>query len=91
MAAPMGNQNYTKGRMWSAAIRQALEARSKGDQMQALVALAEKLLAKCEEGDMSALKELGDRLDGKSAQGIDLTGTLGITLAKVRTGVPDGS
>jgi hypothetical protein len=91
MSAPVGNQFATKAKRWSLAIERALEKRSKRDQVEALDDLAEKLLAKCDEGDMSALKELGDRLDGKSAQGIDLTGTLGISLAKVRTGVPDGS
>lgn len=32
--------------------------------------IAEALLAKAEEGDLAAIKELGDRLDGKPAQTI---------------------
>ena len=90
MSAPVGNQFAAKAKRWTLAIEKALEKRSKRDQVEALEDLAEKLLAKCAEGDMQALKELGDRLEGKAAQGIDLTGSLGITLAKVRTGVPDG-
>jgi hypothetical protein len=74
MAAPAGNSNHTKGRIWKQAIERALEARGAGDRVAALNALAEKLLAKADEGDMSALKELGDRLDGKSAQSVTVSG-----------------
>jgi hypothetical protein len=38
----------------------------------ALDLLASKLLDKCEEADMGALRELGDRLDGKPSQSVDL-------------------
>jgi hypothetical protein len=38
------------------------------DRIAALNELAAKLIEKAAEGDMSALKELGDRLDGKSVQ-----------------------
>ncbi len=70
MAAAPGNQYAAKAKVWSMAISRALEARSRVKQREALDDLAEKLLAKCEEGDMAALKELGDRLDGKPAQAI---------------------
>lgn len=39
-----------------------------------LDSLAEKLLINCDDGDMQALKELGDRLDGKPAQAIAVSG-----------------
>lgn len=68
--APIGNQNARKGKPWQAAINRALEKRSKVDQMHALDELAERLLRACDEGDITALKELGDRLDGKPAQAI---------------------
>lgn len=68
MAAPLGNSNYIKGRRWSDAIDRALEKRGGGDKIKALDDLAEKLLQKCDEMDMSALKELGDRVEGKVAQ-----------------------
>ena len=66
--APLGNTNATKGKLWSAAINRALEIRGGGDKVKALDQLAEKLLRNCDEGDMAALKELGDRLDGKPTQ-----------------------
>lgn len=70
MAAPKGNQNAAKAKQWAAAIDRALDKRGAGDRLKALDELAEKLLAKCDEADMSALKELGDRLDGKPGQSI---------------------
>lgn len=68
MSAPIGNKFGTNARIWRQAIERALGKRSRVDQIEALDALAEKLLARCDEGDMAALKELGDRLDGKPAQ-----------------------
>lgn len=73
MGAPVGNQNAAKAKMWSAAIHRALEKRAGGDKIKALDDLAEKLLLACDEADLAALKELGDRLDGKAAQTIDAT------------------
>lgn len=71
MAAPLGNQNAAVDkRQWRRAIERALGQRSLVAQRDALDDLAEKLLVKCEEGDMSAIRELGDRLDGKPAQTI---------------------
>lgn len=70
MGAPVGNQFATNARVWKAAIDRALSIRGKGDRMAALDALAEKLLEKCDEGEMTALRELGDRMDGKPAQAI---------------------
>jgi hypothetical protein len=74
MAAPLGNNNAAKAKRWAAAIERALDKRSRRESLDALDELAEKLLLKCDEGDMSALKELGDRLDGKSVQGMILAG-----------------
>lgn len=54
---------------WADAIKRAL-ARRADDDGRSLNGLADRLLDKALEGDMSALKELGDRLDGKPAQTI---------------------
>ena len=50
----------------------ALRKRSKSDKIEALDELAEKLLELVEAGDLGALKEFGDRLDGKPGQTIDV-------------------
>lgn len=55
----------TKGKLWRDAIRRAVQGDSKK-----LDKLARVLVQKAEEGDMMALKEIGDRLDGKPAQAI---------------------
>lgn len=65
-----GNQNATRGRVWRDAINRALEKRSKAEQIEAIDELAEKLLERAEAGDIAALKELGDRLEGKPTQTI---------------------
>lgn len=71
MAAAKGNQYAAKERVWCIAINNALEKRgAKLGRLGALEQLAEKLLEQCDAGDMAALKELGDRLDGKAVQAI---------------------
>lgn len=86
--APPGNQNAANGKKWQAAIVRALEARSRIAQKEALDLLAEKLLARCEEADIQALKELGDRLDGKPSQEMDVThrGGLAEALSAIASG-----
>lgn len=71
VGAPAGNQNAAKGRIWKAAIQRALSKRARCDQVEALDALAEKLLTLAEQGDLGALKELGDRLEGKAVQAVE--------------------
>lgn len=70
MGAPVGNQNAAKAKVWHAAIMRALRKRSKTDQLEALDDLADKLIDACASGDLPALKEFGDRLDGKPSQAI---------------------
>ena len=69
MAGALGNQYSTRARVWRDAIDRAIERRGANKtRAEALDALAEKLLAKCDEGDMAALRELGDRLEGRPTQ-----------------------
>lgn len=64
--APLGNTNATKNKVWIAALNRAV-AQDDGIRLRAA---AEKLLDLAVAGDVAALKELGDRLDGKVAQAI---------------------
>lgn len=68
MAAAPGNQYAAKAKQWQMAIERALDKRGASDRRKALDDLAERLLQACEAGEGWALKELGDRLDGKPAQ-----------------------
>ena len=74
MGAPLGNQNAAKAKRWAAAIDRALDRRAqqKGlrDAQEALDELAERFLLAVEQGDISAYRELGDRLEGKPAQAV---------------------
>jgi hypothetical protein len=71
VGAPLGNKNSSKSnRLWAETIRRAVVQ----DDAQRLRQIAEALLTKASEGDMAAIKELGDRLDGKALQENKLTG-----------------
>ena len=83
--APIGNKNATKNRPWAEAINRALLA----EDGKGLRKLAERLIDKASEGDVTALKEIGDRMDGKALQAI--TGADGGAVkVEVVTGVPEG-
>lgn len=72
MGAPVGNQNAARAKLWRAAIGRALERRSasRTDGIKEIDALADQLLNLVAMGDLGALKEFGDRMDGKPAQAI---------------------
>lgn len=75
MGAPVGNRNAAKAKVWHAAIMRALERRKPADERVAAIdELADKLLDLVAKGDLGALKEFGDRLDGKPAQSVTVAG-----------------
>ena len=70
MAAPKGNRNARKARVWRDALVYVLDnfensAIKKG---QCLRMMANKLVEKALDGEMPAIKEIADRLDGKPHQ-----------------------
>lgn len=76
--APEGNENSSvNNRLWANTIKRAI-AQSDADRLRRI---AEKLLDSAEEGNLGAIKELGDRLDGKAPQAI--TGADGGAVAHV--------
>jgi hypothetical protein len=69
--ANKGNSHSSKAnRLWAETIKRAL-VQSDAERLRRI---AEALLTKAEDGDMTAIKELGDRLDGKASQGLVLSG-----------------
>jgi hypothetical protein len=64
-----GNMNAAKDKtkLWADTIRRAVV---QNDAVR-LRAIVEAMVTKAEEGDMAAIKEIGDRLDGKAQQSID--------------------
>jgi len=72
--APEGNQNSSKSnRLWAETIRRAVVQ----SDPERLRSIAEKLLDMAASGDIQAMKELGDRLDGKPKQQTEVTGADG--------------
>lgn len=59
-----GNRNATKNKLWAEALNRALLA----EDGKKLRSLADKLIERAENGDVTALKEIGDRIDGKAVQ-----------------------
>ena len=71
VGAPLGNNNAAKGKLWTDAIKRALARRS--DTVEGgLNDLADTFIEAVANGDAWAMKELGDRLEGKSAQSMDV-------------------
>ena len=65
-----GNTNSSKNnRLWADTLKRAL-LQADGNKIRAI---AEALIEKAASGDVSAIKELGDRVDGKPTQQIDQT------------------
>ncbi len=67
--APRGNQNAVKNKHWGEALNRALLA----DDGKKLRQLADKLIDAAMNGDVQALKEIGDRIDGKPSQELQHT------------------
>ena len=61
-----GNTNATKGKRLSGILRKRLEERAEED------ALMNVLLDKALDGDLQAIKEVFDRIDGKANQSLDI-------------------
>ena len=70
MPAPIGNKNAAKAKIWSAAVERALAEKSRIKGKIMLDECARALVDKAAEGDVAALRELGDRLEGKPVQAI---------------------
>ena len=65
-----GNNNATKNKVWTDALMRELTGNQNAEKLKKL---AVKLIEMAEEGDIKAIKEIGDRLEGKPAQSIDAT------------------
>jgi hypothetical protein len=88
--APEGNQNSSKNnRLWAETIKRVLiQEDVTGKKIRAI---ANALIDKASDGDISAIKELGDRLDGKVNQSIDTTITGELTITKIERAIVDSA
>ena len=85
MGPPKGNKNSSKeNRVWGKTVKKlAIQ-----EDYKRIHKVAEALFKKAEEGDVSAIKELGDRIDGKSQQTITGDSDQPITIV-VKTGIDE--
>ncbi len=81
----MANTSGPKAdKIWTNAIRLAVLRETKdpnGKKTNYLNIIATQLVSKAADGDTTAMKEVGDRLDGRPAQAIEGNMNLTITLA----------
>ena len=75
VGAPLGNKNASKSRLIEQALIRAIKQRDleRGDG-ETLRRIAEAQLDKAEAGDPTAFDKVADRLDGKPAQQVQLSG-----------------
>lgn len=68
----------TNDKWWADAIRRAVNVETKdpltGEKVKRLRRIADSLVTAAEGGDIAAIKEIGDRLDGKPRQATEVTG-----------------
>lgn len=74
IGAPQGNQNAKKGKAWAEAVKRAIRAKYGKEWEESLQELASRLVQAAHDGDLGALKEVGDRLDGKPTQATEISG-----------------
>lgn len=87
--AKRGNPNPAGSKpdkIWRGAIMRAVHRAKNGKTTKNLERLADKLVEKGMAGDMAAMEEIGNRLDGKPTQGIDLSATEGFEALLDRLG-----
>ena len=73
----------TADKFWNEAVRLAVYRETKGDdgkKRKRLNAIADKLCEMAMDGDIQAIKEIGDRLDGKPRQAVEHEGDLGLVV-----------
>lgn len=71
-------------KIWADAVRRAVMRRMEGveGKPKKLERLADALVAAALNQDVTALKEIGDRLDGKVQQGVSVQGGLTVQIGK---------
>lgn len=77
--APVGNTNGKGKRFWSDAVRKALAQTNEGSKQSNLAKVAEKLVTMAIDGDMAAIRELGDRTEGKAVAEVKIDGHLSLS------------
>jgi len=75
-----GTNNKHKNKLWKETLNRAVLAKDG----KALRRIADALIDKAGEGDVAAIKELGDRIDGKVVNEIDMKADVDVVVELVR-------
>mgnify|MGYP003110318975 CR=1 FL=1 len=75
-----GANNKHKNKLWKETLNRAVLAKDG----EALRRIADALIDKAGQGDVAAIKELGDRIDGKVINEIDMNGNVDLVVELVR-------
>ena len=75
MGFQKGNKLAVKNKIWTEAIKRAMREEFGSDWEKCLTAAAKPLVQALKMGDMQAIKEVGDRLEGKPHQTSEVTVT----------------
>jgi hypothetical protein len=79
---PVGNTKRADQYRIKRTLERLLAAKSsKADVLEGLETACAAVIAKAEEGDIQAFKEMADRLDGKALQGVEVSGPDGDPIA----------
>lgn len=79
MASPNNPKGAKSDKLWRDALMRAVKREvDKGGKTKRLEVLADKLVEEGMAGNVAAIKEIGDRLDGRPAQAVEMSGTLDI-------------
>lgn len=78
MAAPLGNQNAAKSRLFEQSLIREIKQRDiKEGEGETLRKIAAKMIDAAQGGDLQAAKEVRDTLDGKPKQQTEISGPEG--------------
>lgn len=72
MAAPKRPVGSKSDKLWRDAISRAVHRIQAGKKTKFLETIANRLVKEAANGDLVAMKEIGDRLDGRATQQIDV-------------------
>ena len=78
--APKGNNNPGKNKPWTDALKRAL-LRNEGKDLEAI---AQKVIEMAKDGDIQAIREVGDRVEGKAVQSLEAKVDASVTVEVVR-------
>ena len=79
MAGTKGNTNAADGKAFARALRRALARKSDASVDEGLQAIAANLVDAAYKGEMWAIKEVADRIDGKPAQAVEHSGAVTVS------------